>query len=77
MFGENHLEIIKKVFVNNGEYAFKNEKDAERFAKELLGRIEDLYQDEHYYREYENFSDFIYTSHADNEAFHLYDDGDY
>ncbi|PHA03127.1 hypothetical protein COE51_01385 [Bacillus pseudomycoides] len=68
------LKLIKGLYVNNGEYDFKNEKDAECFAKELLWKIESLYSEENYYREYEELSDFIRSHHADSEAYWLYKD---
>jgi hypothetical protein len=74
---EKHLQIVREVFVNNGEYNFKKGVEAERFAQELLSRIEDSYEEGNYYREYENFADYIRTSHADSDAFWLYNDGDY
>jgi hypothetical protein len=74
---DKHFQIIREVFVNNGEYNFDNDVKAERFAKELLGIIEDSYQEGSYYREYENFSDYIRSHHADNDAYWLYEDGDY
>ncbi|MDZ5608593.1 hypothetical protein U2I54_16200 [Bacillus pseudomycoides] len=72
-----NLQKVREVFINNGEYDFENEKDAERFAKELLWKIESLYREENFYREYEELTDFIISHHADGEAYWLYTDGNY
>ncbi|MBQ6446655.1 MAG: hypothetical protein IJJ10_04210 [Bacillus sp. (in: Bacteria)] len=77
MSGDENLKKVKKLFVNNGEYKFNDAHDAERFAKQLLWKIEALYAEESFHREYESLSDFIGSHHADSEAYWLYTDGDY
>jgi hypothetical protein len=74
---EKHLQIVREVYVNNGEYNFEKDVKAERFARKLLDKIEDSYQEGNYHREYENFADYIRSHHADNDAYWLYNDGDY
>jgi hypothetical protein len=69
---EDHLQIVKEAFVNNGEYTFNEDMKAEHFAKKLLSRIEDSYQEGNYYREYKTLIDYIYSHHADNLAHWLY-----
>ncbi|MFJ8529008.1 hypothetical protein [Bacillus sp. NPDC094106] len=64
-----HLQKVKEVFINNGEYDFDNEQDAERYAKKLLWRIESLYQEEDFYRDYEDLSDFIISHYAGSEVY--------
>lgn len=76
MTEKDYLQLVKQVFVNNGEYNFDNERDGELFAAKLLRNIEDLYQEEQFYNKYPVFSDFIRTHHADSAAFWLYEDGD-
>lgn len=71
---KENLELVKQLFVNNGEYKFKDEKQANKFARQLLSHIESEYSEENYYREYDELSDFIRSHHADSTAHFLYQD---
>ena len=71
---KENLELVEKLFVNNGEYKFKDEKQGKKFARELLSRVESEYSEENYYREYDELSDFIRSHHADSTAYFLYQD---
>lgn len=70
------LNLIKRLYVNNGEYDFDNEEDSETYAKRLLSLIENEYSGEGYYHKYEELKEFIFTHHADSIAYSLYE-GDY
>lgn len=71
---QEELDLVKKLYVNNGEYDFDDEKEANKFAKELLSNLEEKYSSEGFHHQYESLKDFIYTSHADSEAYWLYED---
>lgn len=71
---KENLKLVEDLFVNNGEYNFKNEHKAREFVVQLLSRLESEYSEENYYREYEELSDFIRSHHADSTAFFLYQD---
>lgn len=71
------LQKIRELFVTNGEYEFSNDKDAERFVKKLLWKAESLYSEENFYRDHEDFFDFLCTHHVDSLAYFLYEDKNY
>lgn len=71
---KENLELVKRLFVNNGEYSFKDEKKANEFAKRLLSDLESEYSNEGFHHKYEELSDFIHSHHADSTAFFLYQD---
>ncbi|MFP3513302.1 hypothetical protein SB775_27805 [Peribacillus sp. SIMBA_075] len=73
----NHLQTVKKVFVDSEEYSFDSEQDMERFVKKLLWLIESSYGEDNFYREYEELTSFIYSEHADSLAFFLFTDGNF
>ncbi|MFD0587742.1 hypothetical protein ACFQZE_06985 [Paenibacillus sp. GCM10027627] len=66
------LELIKKLYVNNGEYQFRDDKDANKFAVDLYWNIHNLYSSNGYYHKFETILDFIYSHHADSEAYWFY-----
>ncbi|MFF2532374.1 hypothetical protein ACFVS2_26030 [Brevibacillus sp. NPDC058079] len=68
------LDLVKKLFVNNDEYDFKNEKDANQFAKELLSCLENTYSSEGYHHKYKTLEAFMYTHHADSVAYWLFEE---
>lgn len=71
---KENLELVKQLFVNNGEYDFKDEKKAEEFARRLFSDLEDEYSNEGFHHKYDELSDFIHSHHADSTAFFLYQD---
>lgn len=75
-FENEELALVKQLYVNNGEYDFDNEKDAEKFAKDLLYHISEEYSSEGYYHKYKTLKSFIYTHHSDTIAYNLYE-GEY
>ncbi|KAF6620601.1 hypothetical protein HFE03_08085 [Paenibacillus sp. EKM102P] len=68
------LKVINDTLVNKGEYIFKEENAAQKFAREVLSEAENQYSDEGYYRTYEDFKDFLYTHHVDSIAYFIYEE---
>lgn len=71
---KEYLQIINDTLVNKGEYDFKEEKTAQKFAKEVLSEAEDQYIEEGYHHKYNDFKDFLYTHHVDSIAYFIYED---
>lgn len=69
-----YLKVINDTLVNKGEYNFKEDKSAQKFAREVLAEAENQYSDEGYFRIYEDFKDFLYTYHIDNIAYFIYEE---
>jgi len=68
------MELVKKLYVNNGEYDFSNDIQANRFTLDLLHRIQNSYTSEEHCHRYKTLEEFIYSHHADSEAYWLYED---
>jgi hypothetical protein len=73
-FYDEYIKIINKCYVNNGEYEFNSKDKAVEFAEDLLWRLDDEYNREYYWRTYNDFEDFLYSSDADRVAYYLYED---
>lgn len=73
-FDKEYLELLKKMFVDSGEYSFKNEELAQKFIKDVLWKAEDQYSSEGYYHKYKDFKEFLYTHHVDAIAHWTYQD---
>ena len=71
---EKYLSLIKSLYVNNGEYDFEKESDAEEFAKGILYKAQRQYNDEGFYHKYEEFKEFLYTYRVERIAFWLYEE---
>lgn len=71
---ESELELIKKLYVNNGEYEFTSDNEADNFANDLYWNIHNSYSSDGYYHKYETIEEFIKSHHADSEAYWLYED---
>lgn len=76
MFDEEYKTILKRMYVDNIEYEFFDEGQAQRFINKLLSESERLYKDEHYYHKYKGFKDFLYSSEVDRIAYSVFY-GDY
>ncbi|QNR65361.1 hypothetical protein IAQ67_15815 [Paenibacillus peoriae] len=70
----DYLKVISDTLVNKGEYNFKEEKTAQKFAREVLSEAQYQYEDEGYCHKYEDFKDFLYTHHVDSIAYFIYGD---
>ncbi|MED3912870.1 hypothetical protein P4597_27705 [Peribacillus simplex] len=62
------IDVLTRMFINNGEYEFSNQKEARKFIKKVLSISEEMYSSEGYYHKYEDFKDFLYTSKVDGIA---------
>ncbi|MCP1184910.1 hypothetical protein [Paenibacillus sp. 1781tsa1] len=69
-----HLQVINDTLVNKGDYFFKENSAARRFASEVLSEAENQYSDEGFYHTYEDFKDFLYTHHVDSIAYFIYEE---
>ncbi|WP_440109948.1 hypothetical protein [Paenibacillus sp. QZ-Y1] len=69
-----YLKVINDSLVNKGDYIFKEENDAQRFAREVLSEAENQYSDEGFYHTYEDLKDFLYTHHVDSIAYFIYEE---
>lgn len=71
---KENLEQIKKMFVDSGEYSFKDEKTSNKFIKDVLWKAENQYSSEGYHHKYKELKDFLYTHHVDAIAHWTYQD---
>lgn len=55
---------IQKMYVESGEYKFKDEQESTRFVKNAAYYVESAYQDEGHYH-YKTLLNFFYDSKAD------------
>lgn len=76
MFGEEYKKVLKKMFVDSGEYKFKSENKAQRFIDKVLSIAESQYSSEGYYHKYVDLKDFLYTDKVDGIA-HFVFEGEY
>lgn len=80
MYDKKECEgILRKMFTGNVNYPFdgaEEVEDFEIFLKKVLDEADSLYTDEHYYRDYPEFKDFLYTHQVDTIAYGVYT-GDY
>ena len=69
------LEILRKMFTNNVNYPFDGSEevsDFKTFIKKVLCESDSLYTDEHHYRKFPEFKDFLYSHHVDTIAYSVY-----
>ena len=71
---KENLKQVRKMFVDNGEYSFKDEVTANKFVKDVLWKAESQYSGEGYYHKYEHLEDFLRSEHVDKIAYWTYSD---
>lgn len=76
MIEAEYKNILKRIFVDNGEYQFESNNKAQRFINKVLSEARLQYEEEHYYHKYNDFKDFLYASEVDGIAYFVFE-GEY
>lgn len=66
---KEYLEALHRMFIKSGEYKFQSKSDERNFLEKVLWSAKDLYSEEHWYRDYPDFKDFLYTHSVDSLAY--------